>query len=110
MDKQLGKITSVRFGHGGYQDAQFGIWFQFGNDGWGCGSGKGVWQGGPSTGAKWTMADKEKTCAEIMLYIEDLMRQAKVADVKDLKGVPVELTFDKPFGTLESWRILTEVI
>ena len=37
-----------------------------------------------------------------------LLNEAKVDDIKNLKGVPVEATFD---GTLlKSWRILTEVL
>ena len=95
---------------GGYKDAQFGIWFQLGNDGWGVGDGKGVWCGNPSEHAKWTLADKHKIMGEIMQYIEDLMADAKVSNVNDLKGIPVEITFDSPYGKMLSWRILKEVI
>ncbi len=108
MDKQLGKISSVRFGGGGYQDAQFGIWFYFEMKGSACGTGQGVWKGKPSSGAKWTMESKLKTMGEIMLYIEELMKKAKVADINDLVGVPVELSFENM--RLSEWRILEEVL
>lgn len=110
MTTELGKITKVQFGMGGYQDAQFGIWFQLGNDGWGVGDGRGVWAGKPSSNAQWTLMDKEKMMGEIMAYIEDLMTKAKVSKLEDLKGVPIEITFDSPYGKIDSWRILTEVI
>lgn len=108
MKKELGKIRNVVLGLGGYQDAQIGIWFTFGGDGWGVSNGRGVWQGNPSSSAKWTMEDKLKSMGEIMLYIEGLLKEAKVSDVNDLIGIPVEITFEG--GKLDSWRILTEVI
>ena len=110
MHKELGKITSVRFGMGGYQDAQFGIWFTFGNDGWGVGSGEGVWSSKPSKCAKWTEADRLKLISEIALKINDWLIEAKVDSVEKLKGIPVEITFDSPHGKMLSWRILTEVL
>lgn len=110
MHKELGKILSVRLGSGGYQDAQFGIWFQFGNNGWGCGDGKGGGTGKPSDHAKWTIEDKIKQQGDIMIWIEEIMKQAKVGDINKLVGVPVEIIFDSPYGKMESWRILTEVI
>jgi hypothetical protein len=108
MNKVLGKISSVRFGSGGYQDAQFGIWFSFEGDGCGCGYGRGVWQGDPSSHANWSMTDKQKVMGEVMLYIEKIMEQAKCSEVHELKGKPVELSFEG--NRLADWRILTEVI
>ena len=35
MEKKLGKIQSVRFGHGGYQDACIGISVTLGDGSWG---------------------------------------------------------------------------
>lgn len=104
----LGKIQSVKFGSGGYQNAQFGIWFTFGADGWGVSDGMGVWQGKPSDSAKWTEQDKKEKMFEIMEYIERLLKEAKVSEVHELEGVPVEIKWDGM--ALKSWRILTEVI
>ena len=37
--KKLAKISNVRLGFVGYQDAMFGVSFQFTGDGWGIGTG-----------------------------------------------------------------------
>lgn len=110
MKIELGKINSVTFGYGGYQGALFGIWFTLGGSGWGVCDGKGNWQGSPSEYSKWTLEDKKESQGEIMLWIEELMTKAKVKDINKLVGIPVEMTFDSPFGKLVSWRILTEVL
>jgi hypothetical protein len=107
-EKRLGKISKVIFGKGGYQDAQFGIWFVFEFDGCIVTSGHGVWGGSPSERSKWTLESKKKEMSEIMLYIEELMTLANVTQIQDLKGVPVEVTLtDNKF---DDFRILTEVI
>ena len=106
--KSLGKITSVRFGSGGYKDAQFGIWFGFSC---GCvcvGDGRGVWQKDADEYSKWTNEDKDKEMVSIMRYIQDLLGQAQVSEVHELIGQPVEIKWNG--SALESWRILTEVI
>lgn len=111
MKKRLGKITSVKFGHGGYQDACLGISFSLGGDGWGVGTDKTAWDANRiecSDHCKWTEEDRSKQYDEIMRYISDLLRDAKVDSVDKLKGVPVETVFEGM--TLKSWRILTEVV
>lgn len=110
MKIELGKIMHVRFGSGGYQNSQFGIWFQLGNDVWGVGDGKGSWSGNPSSHDKWTIEDKIKQQGDIMIWIEELMKQAKVSEINKLIGIPIEITFDSPYGKMLSWRILTEVL
>lgn len=110
MKKELGRIEKVIFGSGGYQGAQFGIWFSFNCNSSCCGDGRGVWQGPPSSSAKWNIEDKKREMGAIMLYIEEIMSQAKVGRVEDLKGKPVQCTFDDSGNRLESWRILTEVL
>jgi hypothetical protein len=40
--------------------------------------------------------------------ISNLLAQARVKNLNELKDIPVEAIFDGT--TLESWRILTEVI
>lgn len=44
-----------------------------------------------------------------MSYISKLLADAKVDDVTKLAGKPIELTINK-HNSLESWRILTEVL
>ena len=101
----------MRVGFGGYQDAMWGVSFTIGSDkeSWGCGSFQGHWSYPPSEGAKWTDESRIKKYGEVMNYLLDLCKKAKVEDVMDLVGVPIEATFD---GSLKlvSWRILEEVV
>jgi len=108
MRNKLGKIRSVKFGFGGYQDAQFGVWFTLGGDCWEVGDGSGVWQKDADENTKWTQEDKEKEMIKIMKYISDLLYQAKVSEVHELEGKPVEIEWNGK--CLKSWRLLTEVI
>lgn len=107
MNKELGKITSVHFGFGGYQDAMFGISFGLGGDSWGVSDFWGEWAERPEY-AKWTIEDQNKKFAEVTKKIHQLLLDAKVETIDKLKNKPIEVTFD---GTaLKSWRILTEVL
>lgn len=107
MNKQLGKIKRVSYGLGGYQDAQFGITFDLGGDGWGVGDFHGTWAT-HSKGCKWTVEDQRSAFADTAEYIRDLLKAAKVHSVDRLVGIPVEVTFDG--NCLKSWRVLTEVL
>jgi hypothetical protein len=111
MEKRLGKITSVSFGLGGYQGAMLGLHISLGNDGWGVSDTKGNWDSEQikcSEYSKWTESDRDKWYSDIMRYLSKLLKDAKVNSVHELKGKPVEVTFD---GTLlKEWRILTEVL
>jgi hypothetical protein len=110
-EKILGKISKVHFGIGGYQDAMLGIHFSFSSSSTGVSTTRAYWDANMievSTHAKWTEEDRRKEYANIMYYVSDLLKDAKVQDVMQLVGKPVELTVE--FNTLKSWRILTEVI
>lgn len=108
--KEIGKIQSVSFGHGGYQDAMIGISFTLGSDkaGWGVGDFWGYWSMEPDKYTKWTKKDQVKILGETVLRINQLLSDAKVSDINKLQGIPVEVEFES--NTLKSWRILTEVI
>jgi hypothetical protein len=107
--KSLGKITSVHFGLGGYQNAEFGFSFSFdSSEGWSVCDFMGSWANGPDKFAKWTKADRDKILCDYFLEIKDIMEKAKVDDFYKLKGKPVELTMKDQ--RIESWRILTEVL
>lgn len=111
MEKRLGKIQSVRFGHGGYQDACIGLSVTLGNKGWGVGDFKGTWDPEMierSEYTKWTEEDRVKGFDETMRLVSKLLKEAKVDSVDKLKDIPVEVTFDGMM--LQEWRILTEVL
>jgi len=108
MNKSIGKITSVCFGFGGYQDVQFGISIGVDTES-GCAcTGIWVWTSKPDKHTKWTIIDQNNYYAKIMRYIIKLMKDAKVDNIEDLKGKPIEATWDGQY--LKSIRILTEVI
>lgn len=108
IETKLGKIQNIKFGSGGYDNAQFGISFTLGGEGWGVGDFRGEWSGEPSRNALWTKEDRQERFGGIMVWIMDLMATAKVNDITRLADIPVEVTFDG--NTLKSWRILTEVL
>ena len=111
MEKRLGKITSVRFGYGGYQDAMLGLSVSLGDGSWGVGDFKGNWDAElikHTEHTKWTEEDRSKGYDETMRFLSKLLKEAKVDTVDKLKDIPVEVTFDG--NLLKEWRILTEVI
>lgn len=63
----VGKISSIKFGFGGYQDAMFGVSFQFSSQGIGVGTFWGMWPFAPDKGAKWTVEDQQKQFAKVIL-------------------------------------------
>ncbi len=109
-NKEIGKITSVSFGKGGYQDAMLGISIGLGSDKacWGTSDYWGFWDMEPDKYTKWTIDDKNKALAEMVIKIGKVLTDAKVYDINELVGKPVEVVFED--NTLKSWRILTEVI
>jgi len=111
MEKKLGKIESVKFGHGGYQDACLGLSVTLSGEGWGVGDFKGTWDAEMikhSENTKWKEEDRSKGYDDTMRLLSKLLKEAKVGSVDKLKGIPVEVTFDGMM--LQEWRILTEVI
>lgn len=111
MEKRLGKIQSVKFGIGGYQDCQLGVHFTLGDGTWGVGDSKSVWDPERiecTKNTKWTEEDRNKSMNEIMRYLSSLLKESKVESVDQLKGKPIEATFDG--NVLKEWRILTEVL
>lgn len=111
MEKRLGKIKNVSFGHGGYQDAMIGLNVTIEGEGWGVSDSKVAWDAEMiecTKHCKWTEADRDKQYAEIMRYLSKLLKDAKVSSVDKLKGIPIEAIFDG--NLLKKWRILTEVI
>lgn len=108
MRTELGKIESVSFGRGGYQNAMIGFNFYLSSGGGHVNDFWGYWAH-RSKCAKWTELDRAKALGENMVKVMDLMNSAKVSSFEKLAGVPVEITI---IGSdrLESWRILKEVL
>lgn len=108
--KFLGKIESVRLGNGGYQDAMFGLSLEFKFDkSYGIGTFKGAWGLGiDCKNTHWTEVDRDREFAATMRLMAQTMQDAKVDELAELKGVPVEVTIER--GSLKSWRVLTEVL
>jgi hypothetical protein len=113
METKLGKISSVKFGLGGYQGAMIGLHLSFSFDEC-CGISDSVgaaWD--PETiecdkHSEWSESDRDRALSNLMREVSKLLDQAKVTDINDLKGKPVELKLDGM--KLSSWRILTEVL
>lgn len=110
MRTELGKIEHIKIGHGGYQDAMLGATFTLSGSGWGVQSFEGFWNGSieVTEHTKWTEAQRIESYAKVLTLLDDLLTKAKKNDVQKLIGVPIEATFDG--NTLQSWRILEEVI
>lgn len=109
--KELGRIQSIKVGHGGYQDAMFGVSFTLGGAGWGVGDFWGTWSPAlikHTASSQWTEANRTEGLAEVCTKLAGLLKQAHVNDVAKLEGLPVEVTFEG--NTLKSWRLLTEVL
>lgn len=110
MHKELMKISSIKFGMGGYQDAQMGIWIDFTGKNSHAGTGKGFWTCAWTPSTKWTDVERIEFLGKIVLEIAQWLEDAKVQSIDQMVGIPVEVTFEDIFGPLKSWRILTEVL
>ena len=111
--KSLGKIENVYFGLGGYQDAMLGITFVLSSKEqcWATSDFKGSWDYNlitPDEHSKWTEEDRSKIFIEVIKLISELLKDAKVYRLEDLKNKPIECTFEG--NTLVEWRILKEVL
>lgn len=111
MTKYLGKIKEVYFGLGGYNEAMLGIHFTFSFDGKeGCVV-EGDWDYNRvrhTEYSQWTEDERKNNYYRIMIYISNLLKECNVTDINGLKNKPVEITTKN--NSIESWRILTEVL
>lgn len=113
-EKELGKISSVSFGIGGYQDAMFGLTLSFDLKGSGfCDFVSGGWAYGvidpDSPHCKWNESDREKSMARMCKIVCQILKDAKVDNISDLKGKPIEIAREG-WNDIKSWRILEEVL
>lgn len=112
FEKLLGKIYSISYGLGGHDDVQFGLTVELKGHGWGTVDFIGVWDYNhiktPSEYAQWTEESRTDKLVALNRKISELLKITNVKTIDQLKGMPVEVTFEN--GTLKSWRILTEVL
>ena len=110
IEIRLGKISNISLGIGGYQDCMMGLSVTLEGSGWGVNDFKGFWGTGieVSRNTKWTEGDRAEQYAEVMYFINSLLAKSKKSNLNDLKGVPVEVSFNG--NCLVSWRVLEEVI
>ena len=97
--KQLGQIKNVYFG---YSDFLFGLIMELGGPGWGVVT---TYDYNPTYKDE---ARRNECAIKMLSEVQDFMKSAKVKTVHDLKGKPVECTFEG--SLLKDFRILTEVI
>lgn len=109
--KELGKIKSIKIGHGGYQDAMLGVTFELGGESWGVQDFWGFWSPAiikHDDRCKWTEDGRLSQIGKAMIKLDAMLVAAKVDDAAKLAGKPIEVIVD---GTsLKSWRLLTEVL
>ena len=111
IEKRIGKITSARFGLGGYQDAMIGLNLTFQSDAWGVSTEKSAWDCSVvkhSEHCKWTEAARSQEYDEIVRFVSKILNESKVESVDKLVGKPVEVEFEG--NCIKDWRILTEAI
>jgi hypothetical protein len=107
----LMKIDNATFGLGGYQDAQLGLHLSFSNSGSGVATSYSYWDYENikhTENARWSEADRDRALIEVLRNLSVYLKEAKVSDVSQLVGIPVEVTLDN--NTFRSFRILTEVL
>jgi len=112
LKKYLGKIDSINFGLGGYQESMLGlhICFSFDKCSFICTS-HSAWDLTTiehTKNTKWTEQSRLDKYADTVCFISKLLNQAKVRHISELKNKPVEVTLDG--NSLHSWRILEEVL
>ena len=105
---ELGKIKSASFGWGGYGDGMVGVTFDLGGVAWGVGDHWGAWGIEHTQYCKWTEDERLRQLGEVCMRLAKVLTQAKKTDVAELRGTPVEVTFDE--NKLVSWRVLEEVL
>ncbi len=103
--KELGKIQSVSFGRHEDRPFLFGLHLVFKIEGGGVAHDLIV---NLSENCKWETADRNETIVGMVEFVNQLLKEAQVNYVSELKNIPVEITFNG--NCFESFRILTEVL
>ena len=106
--KVLGKIDSAEYGT--YPDRPFLMGLQLVFTFQGCGIGDGAkYTINMSKECKWdSKEEREQTITHYVDNLYELLNEAKVNYVSQLKNIPVEITIEN--NTFKDFRILTEVL
>lgn len=105
--RELGRITKAEFGLCEDRPFLFGLKLMFEGQGWGVGDG-GRFMLNISKACKWSEEERMKAITASADYVAQILADAKVSNVSQLVGKPVEITFEN--RTFKSFRILTEVL
>lgn len=113
MEKVLGKIKSITFGIGGYNDAMLGYDIEFSLDGGSRGTfiSNGFFDFNRvkhTEHCKWSLQDREDAAVIMLKDLSDILAKAKVLTVDKLVNIPVEVSIDR--NSIKSWRVLEEVL
>ena len=109
--KKLGKINSVKIGACGYQEAMFGVVFDFslaGGTTVECTQLVGAWNTKRTEDCEWTEESRIEGIGNAFNELRLIMKTAKVDEVRKLEGIPIEATFEG--NHLKNWRVLEEVL
>ena len=106
--KILGKISSVQFGFIPDMPFLFGLDLTFKlGDGSAIGTG-GAYTVNISKECIWADEERRKGITEMIDKVGQILHDAQVSNVYNLKNVPVEVTIEG--NTFRDFRILTEVL
>jgi len=108
MEKRLGKIISIKFG---LDENMLGLHLSLGNENWGVKDSNAIWdyeRVKRTEYTQWTEEGRTESFIDLMKHISKLLKDAKVNSVDELKGIPIEVTFEG--NLMREWRILTEVL
>ncbi len=106
-EKVLGKIVRAEFGKVNDMPFLFGLKLDFGFDGGGVSDG-GKYTVNISEHCKWETQSRQEAIEKLVDSIHKLLNDAKVDDVSELVGKPVEITLENSW--FKDFRILTEVL
>ena len=112
-EKMLGKIVEAKFGLGGYQNTALGLHLTFESikDKWGASYTQSFWDFNTikyNENCKWDEDDRRDAYINIMIYVSNILDDAKVYTIDQLVNIPVEVVFED--NKIKDWRILTEVL
>lgn len=108
IETKLGKITEAEFGYIFDMPFLFGLKLTFGGEGWGIGD-DGRYTMNLSKECKWdTLEEKNQRALSILESVNSFLKVAKVQDVSELRGKPVEVIIENTI--FKNFRILTEVL